>query len=292
MKKRHQILVVDDEPRNIETIIECLKEGNYKILVAGEGKSGYQIAVETLPDLIITDWEMPEMSGIEMIKLLKRNDAVKDIPIIMETGKMLKSNDLKEALEAGAVDYVRSPIDKIELLARVHSAILLFETMKKNTELHKEIQAEKEKRLKAEIENSKKKLASISLKLIQSSKFVSSLINDLVQINKLSHHTDKEIISNLIDKYKTNSIQIGWKEFEIAFQQVHKNFYMQLNKEYPMLSKGERKLIIFLKLNMSSKDISAITFQSSAAIKKARQRLRQKMGLSYDVNLATFIQYF
>jgi len=83
-----------------------------------------------MPDLIITDWEMPIMNGIEFIKLLKSNEKTHDIPVIMCTGVMTTPENLKTALDAGAVDYIRKPVEKLELMARVNSMLKLSDSIK------------------------------------------------------------------------------------------------------------------------------------------------------------------
>jgi len=130
--KRHTILVVDDKPDNLKIIVDFLKESSsfYTILKAPNGKIACKLAEKKLPDLIITDWEMPEMDGIETIKYLKAKQTTKDIPIIMATGVMTSVKNLETALEAGAIDYIRKPIDKIELIARVNSSLKLSESYK------------------------------------------------------------------------------------------------------------------------------------------------------------------
>jgi len=134
--KTYKILVVDDEPNYIETIINCFENKNYQIIIATDGEAGCQIAKNEKPNLIIMDWEMPKMNGIESIKKIKKDPSIKDIPIIMATGKMLSSIDLQVALEAGAVDYIRKPIDKIELIARTRANLHLSENYKKIKELN------------------------------------------------------------------------------------------------------------------------------------------------------------
>ena len=128
----YTILIVDDSPDNLETIADYLKKSelSIKILKAPNGKIACMLAEEKLPDLIIMDWEMPEMNGIETIKHLKSLESTKDIPVIMCTGKMTTSENLKTAMEAGAVDYIRKPIDNTELTARVYSMLKLAESYK------------------------------------------------------------------------------------------------------------------------------------------------------------------
>jgi DNA-binding CsgD family transcriptional regulator len=81
-----------------------------------------------------------------------------------------------------------------------------------------------------------------------------------------------------------------WKEFETRFTQVHQDFYNKLEEQFPDLSPNERKLCAFLKLNMTSKDIGAITHQSLHSIEVARTRLRKKLNLTgSDENLVAFL---
>ncbi|UTW63958.1 response regulator [bacterium SCSIO 12741] len=127
--KAYTILVVDDDPNNIRVINEYLLEQRpaREVLNATSGKLALKLAETVHPDLIVMDWEMPEMSGIEVIKRLKSQDSTRSIPVIMATGVMTSSQDLDTALAAGAVDYIRKPIDKVELAARIRTVLDLAE---------------------------------------------------------------------------------------------------------------------------------------------------------------------
>jgi sigma-B regulation protein RsbU (phosphoserine phosphatase) len=128
----HKILIIDDQPINIELIVKILEETDepYTMYQAINGEMGNDVAKKIVPDLIITDWEMPGISGIETIIKIKSDDTTKNIPIIMASGVMISSENLRTALEAGAVDFIRKPIDKIELIARVRSILLLADSYK------------------------------------------------------------------------------------------------------------------------------------------------------------------
>ncbi len=129
---KHKILIVDDQAEQLETIVETIvnNTNSYRVMQAFNGRAAIKIAEKEIPDLVITDWEMPGMSGIDLIRLLKSKEKTKDIPVIMCTGVMTKSENLASSLEVGAVDYVRKPVDKIELLARINSMLMLSESYK------------------------------------------------------------------------------------------------------------------------------------------------------------------
>lgn len=144
-----KILVVDDQEENLNVVVRLLTEADtdFDIMVALDGARALEIARIEVPDLIITDWEMPEMDGIALIKALKSDKSLEQIPVIMCTGIMTRSENLQTALDAGAVDYLRKPIDQIELTARVQSMLKLADSRKQiiREQKQKEESMEREK---------------------------------------------------------------------------------------------------------------------------------------------------
>ena len=137
--QKKTILVIDDNREVVRFIAKNFKEyrPHYSVINAVNGKIGCQVAAQQQPDLIIMDWEMPEMNGIEATRKLKQMEETHNIPIVIATGVMTTSEDLQIALEAGAIDYVRKPIDFIELLARINTALRITEQNEKIRELLK-----------------------------------------------------------------------------------------------------------------------------------------------------------
>lgn len=126
MKK---ILVIDDLPENVFLIQDRLEREGYEVITAFDGKTGIERAKNELPDLILLDVMMPEISGFEVCKTLIDDPSTSRIPIILVTAKT-EAEDIKEGLEAGAFDYIKKPFNRIELLARIHSALKLSEAQK------------------------------------------------------------------------------------------------------------------------------------------------------------------
>ena len=282
-------MVIDDIPGNIELIINKLDGLNYTFSIATNGQAGISIAKKTKPNLIIIDWEMPELDGIQATQILKNCKETCDIPIIIATGKMLSAKSLKTALESGANDYIRKPVDKLELIARIQSMILLFETTNENKKLQQKLYLEKEQKLSTEIENKKRELTKITLQLINNRELSNWVVEKLNMLDKLAENKRSKSILEIINKFKINNNNNLWKEFETTFEQVNKNFYKNLQSKYPDITQNEKKLCAFIKMNMTSKDISSITFQSIDAIKKARYRLRKKMNIEQDIDINTII---
>jgi len=124
--KEKRILVIDDLPENVYMLQDRLEHEGYEVLTAYDGKSGIEKATKELPDLILLDVMMPDINGFEVCKTLVNDEQTSNIPIILVTAKT-EAEDTKEGLDAGAFDYVKKPFNKIELLARVKSALKLSE---------------------------------------------------------------------------------------------------------------------------------------------------------------------
>ena len=112
------ILVVDDNPQNIQFLGSLLMEQAYEVGVAQNGLEALKFLEERLPDLILLDIMMPEMDGIEFCTLLKNNHKLSHIPVIFLTAKS-ETSDIVKGFEVGCVDYITKPFISAELLARV-----------------------------------------------------------------------------------------------------------------------------------------------------------------------------
>jgi DNA-binding response OmpR family regulator len=113
-----KILVVDDEPDAVELIKFNLKAAGYEVLTASDGDEALKKARAVLPDLIILDLMLPEVDGLEVCKILRRDQRVSATPIIMLTAKAAEI-DRVLGLELGADDYVTKPFSPRELVLRV-----------------------------------------------------------------------------------------------------------------------------------------------------------------------------
>jgi len=124
-----RILVIDDLPENVFMLQDRLEHEGFEVLTAYDGYTGINKVKSELPDLILLDVMMPDITGLEVCKILVNDPLTKDIPIILVTAKS-GAEDTKEGLEAGAFDYIKKPFNRIELLARVKSALKLSEAHK------------------------------------------------------------------------------------------------------------------------------------------------------------------
>ncbi len=132
----HKILIIDDQPENVFVLQDRLEHEGYNVIIAYDGQSGINKAVDEQPDIILLDIMMPGMSGFEVCEVLTKNEKTKKIPIIMVTA-LTGSDDIKKGLELGAYDYIKKPFNRVELLARIKSALRFKETQNLLLEVEK-----------------------------------------------------------------------------------------------------------------------------------------------------------
>ena len=115
-----KILFADDDVEIQEVVKSILTRAGYDTVIAKDGAEALRLAEETKPDLIVLDYVMPIMEGLEVCKALKANPKTSHIPIIMVTAY---ASEKENSLTAGAVDFITKPVDKADLLLRIKSIL-------------------------------------------------------------------------------------------------------------------------------------------------------------------------
>ncbi|MFZ5653872.1 MAG: phosphate regulon transcriptional regulator PhoB [Pseudomonadota bacterium] len=116
------VLIVDDEPAIRDMVATALEVAGFQCLRADSARTAYALIVDENPDLVLLDWMMPEISGIEFLRRLRRDERTADLPVILLTAKAEEDN-LVQGLDAGADDYVTKPFSPRELIARVRALL-------------------------------------------------------------------------------------------------------------------------------------------------------------------------
>jgi two-component system phosphate regulon response regulator PhoB len=116
------VLLVEDEPAQREVLSYNLEADGFRVLTADNGEEALMMVTETPPDIIVLDWMMPNVSGIEVCRQLKTRSATRAIPIIMLSARS-EEVDRVRGLETGADDYVIKPYSMVELMARVRAQL-------------------------------------------------------------------------------------------------------------------------------------------------------------------------
>jgi two-component system phosphate regulon response regulator PhoB len=117
-----KVLIADDEPNQIELISYNLKQSGFEVFFASDGQQALHMAESQLPDIVILDWMMPAMSGIEVCKALRSMAETRSIPVIMLSARG-EEGDRTLGLDIGADDYMTKPFSPKELVARIHAVL-------------------------------------------------------------------------------------------------------------------------------------------------------------------------
>ena len=172
---------------------------------------------------------------------------------------------------------IRKPIDPIELVARTHSALMVFEFQKQI------------------IETKDQELTESSLYLVKSNKFNVDITKRLLELSKVINVDNmpaKNELNNIIKTLNSRVKEDGWYRFNISFDKVHKDFNKNILSEFPELTSTDLKLCAFVRLGMNNKDIASVLNQNPDSVKVSRSRIRKKLCIDQSQNLETFLAGF
>lgn len=194
MKSKGRILIVDDEPINLEFFDVMLSKLGFKIEKAADGEEALQKVVECNPDLIILDNIMPRLSGWEVTKKLKRDREYRkyrQTPIIMFSA-MDEVSDKIEGLELGVDDYITKPFNFSEVLARIRAVL-------RNRELARQV-VRRERRIAL--------VESLNKSLIFFTQHIKRPISELIETAERLDQRDPQAIADLTDRLRREGAEI------------------------------------------------------------------------------------
>jgi tetratricopeptide (TPR) repeat protein len=153
---------------------------------------------------------------------------------------------------------------------------------------------EEKSKIEENLSEKDKELITYSLQLAQKQEIENALADRIKGEIEGSSGETKKTLQSILNNIIVESQRVNiWEDFEVRFNQVNKDFYQNLLEKHPSLTKNERRLCAFMKLNLSTKEITIITGQSPHSINVARTRLRKKLNLSNNnQNLPDYLQSF
>lgn len=292
-QKKYIILIIDDEADTRNLVVNYLESNEgYVFYTANNGETGLEIAENELPDLILLDWQMPEMDGLKVLEKLKSNKSTQEIPVMMYTGIMTDSNSLRTALQLGAKDFLRKPIEPIEMEARITAVIQQAEHQREIIKKERTIYALEKKQLELELESKKKETVNYAKFLAGKNEFFLSLIDNLKHfiVNENLNESQARTMRNYINELTiNNNILQGFEQFTELFNQLHPSFNKALDELEVSLTEHEKQMMSFIKLNLSNKEMATLMAVSLAAVEKGKYRLKQKLKLEQEMNLNDYV---
>jgi len=171
-------------------------------------------------------------------------------------------------------------LSAVSILTMIIILMLMILNRKKILLKNKHIEKEA---LSLELEIRNKELTSNVVEMMQRNELFDEIVDKLVKISKNADDDNIRNAINMVSKELSKVVEGNFmEEFDVRFRRVNSEFYENLTKKYPNLTTNEIRLCSFVKLNMTTKDISALTGQTPNSIKTARYRLRKKLGIESD----------
>lgn len=290
----HRILIADDDPTNLEVILDFLGDGEEEVLYAPNGKRACELAAKELPDVIIMDWEMPVMNGIEAITQLRKDLLTADIPIIVATGVMTESADLRTALESGAVDFIRKPFDPVEFKSRLGTTLRLSASYREIKDQKRQIEkmASKEQELlKGSLQQKERELSTAAIFDYQKSELLTKLLDEIRRLDTVTNNLYAPEIRKISREIKSFlDLDRSWSNFKLHLEEVHPGFLDKISDSYQGLTSNELRVCAYLKIGLNNKEIATLTNVESASVRRALNRLKKKMSLTIDDGLREYIE--
>lgn len=269
-RRKGSVLIVEDDEQTNE-IIQAVLSSEFEVLIAKNGLEALDFFDKQEPDFVITDWNMPQMNGFELVQALKQDSGRKHVPIIMMTGYMTEMDDLLAAYQAGVADFIRKPFDALELKARANSIFELASFYKK------------------ELQQKNRELIVNAMRLAEMNEFMLQIIS---KINLSVDPGNLALVEKIKLTLNAKILDSTWKQFNSYFLKIHPNFERELIQKHPDISPAELKLASLLRLNLNTKEISAILHLSPDGVKVSRSRLRKKLLLENETNLTGYLMLF
>lgn len=206
---------------------------------------------------------------------------------VLELEQIEKLNQFAELNKRQRKEYFL--IGSIIILVLLVITIFLMFKLQKSKSRQKNIEKEI---LAKEIERKNKEIKNNNIQILQNTEIIKSAQKELEQLKDISDGKLQPSFNKLIHELKSAPSVLKKDEFEKLFMEIDDEFYKRILQKHPNLSKNELRLCAFLKLNLSSKEISAITQQTPHSITVARSRLRKKMNIEKDESLPNYFIKF
>ncbi|GAB4198335.1 MAG: hypothetical protein Fur006_47990 [Coleofasciculaceae cyanobacterium] len=201
-----KILVVDDNPDLRSYVSRILRQEDYQVRTARNGAEGFQFAQEYRPQLIVADLMMPEVSGLDMIRMIRDSQELKGTPIILLTAKADEASRI-EGTEQGADAYLSKPFNDRELLAEVRNLLALKANEQRVVELNTYLTESVLRRFLPPAMVQRAARGELELDLSPEPRLITTLFSDIVGFTQMSNTLRSRRVAELLNEYLTEMTQ-------------------------------------------------------------------------------------
>ncbi|MEQ8584140.1 MAG: tetratricopeptide repeat protein [Marinoscillum sp.] len=253
-------------------------------------------AMETTMNAYLCLSEIEEAQGktgasLDTYKTFKaQSDSLRDMQANREITRLQLQYDFDKAEKARAEERRQARLRYITIIITLSIGLLIAILITVIIRSRARQTALLQENLSQDVEIKNKELTTNVMYLIRKNELINSVAERLLKLQPNVLPENYKEIHNIILDLQREADNDSWAEFELRFNQVHTDFYNKLHELHPDLSPADEKLCAFLRLNMSSKEIAAITQQSVKSVEVARARLRKKLNLTNTTsNLVTYL---
>lgn len=265
--------------KRAENIAQIQKMDNIRVLSLdyitqvykkqGDYKNAYQYHIK-FKNVSDTLHQRQKLANTERLKIDKNEEIVKINKIYIE-------KSTHQQIIFSIIVFI--------LLVSTVTLLIIYKSERKIRKIQADILAQ-------ELEQSNKKIITKNIYLQQKNEVLFDIANKLNEARHRFSTQNQSIIQEAINALKTTQKSDNWDEFEVRFEQVHLDFFHNLNKRCSSLTQNEKRLCAYLSLNMTTKEVATLTHNTVRAVEQARYRLRKKMNIPTDIDLVAFIEEF
>ena len=317
MSNKPNVLIIDDREFDRVLYKEYLGDEQYEFSELDDGEGAIAQLNTKNYDLILLDWQMPRVGGLETLRNVK-NSSHKETPIIIITG-LEDEKVLEQAFDYGGVDFINKPVSKIELNSRVNSVLKLFHSTKMlikqkeellslNTiissqkeelqeafKIKQELAAIKEQQQQIEIDDKNRKIMTMEVdtsKSVNQIKNINSLISEGKKI--LSQDTNGNLGISILNKLQKEvedlfGKQDSWSDFKEIYESIEPEFFKKLTTINPKLTSLDLQHCAYIKMNLDNYEITKILNVELKSLQQTRYRLKKKLKVEENAKLREFI---
>lgn len=317
MTNKPNILIIDDREFDRVLYKEYLGDEQYNFTELDDGEGAIVALNEGTFDLILLDWQMPRVGGLETLRNVK-NSPHKETPIIIITG-LEDDKVLEQAFDYGGVDFINKPVSKVELNSRVNSVLKLFhstkmllkqkeeleslniiisqqkEELQETFKIKQELSAIKEEQQQLEIDDKNRKIMTMEVdtsKSVNQVKNINKLISDGKKI--LSQDESGQLGISILTKIQKELEDLfgkedSWSDFKQIYESIEPEFFKKLTNINPKLTSLDLQHCAYIKMNLDNYEITKILSVELKSLQQTRYRLKKKLKVGESAKLREFI---
>ncbi|TRX66561.1 tetratricopeptide repeat protein [Carboxylicivirga sp. M1479] len=263
------------EISSTNNLLELQKSSHYRLITAYEKKGMLAEALQEQKNYSIIN---------DSIGNSHKMNRLTQLEIAQEVEKIEKANKVKLTKLKYQYAILLLILFSLAIISILTARLYKIQKKKLNLEYSK---------LKLSVDTKNRELTTNVMQLIQKNELINNVVKELLTLKNDINNKSQQTLHKIILNLQSQTNKEIWQEFEFRFNNVHTDFYSRLMHEHPSITASEKRLCALLRLNMTSKEIAAITHQTLRGVEVARSRLRKRLCLTRkDTSLNSYLENF